>query len=143
MSRKLSGRCLCGGVTFTAEPESALHACHCSQCRRFSGGVFMVADCGQTVQIMNGGDLATFYGSSEWGERGFCNRCGASLFWRSKADGRTYASIQTFENPGDFDFTTEIYVDSKPANYAFANHTVKLTGTEFLASFAEKQGSST
>ena len=35
----MTGRCLCGKVTFTAEGvEPHSHACHCGMCRRWSGG---------------------------------------------------------------------------------------------------------
>lgn len=140
MALRMSGQCLCGTVRFSARPDTTMHACHCSLCRRFSGGVFLVADCGQTVAIEEGENSLTWYSSSDWAERGFCARCGASLFWRGKADGRIFASIQSFEDPEDFQFRTEIFIDSKPANYAFANHTTQVTEAEFLASLAGGEG---
>jgi hypothetical protein len=134
MSRQLDGRCLCGSIRFRVGPERAMHACHCRQCRQFSGGVFMVVDCGTSMQVESGHEFLTFFSSSDWAERGFCNRCGASLFWRGKPSGKVYASIQAFEDPAQFVFSDEIYVDSKPSNYHFANETVRKTEAEFLAS---------
>ena len=39
-----TGRCLCGAVTFTGRwGGDPLRACHCSQCRRWSGHVWAAA----------------------------------------------------------------------------------------------------
>lgn len=139
VAKRLSGRCLCGSVTFVAEPKNAdMGVCHCEYCRRWTGGVFMSVDCGTTVQIDNEAALSA-YRSSEWGERLFCSTCGTSLFWRGVADGMTMVSMQAFENPGEFRFASEIFVDQKPANYDFANETYRMTRAEFLAAIAAQQ----
>ena len=138
-SAKLNGRCLCGAVRFSAKPvNDEMGACHCSMCRRWSGGVFLCVDCSDSVEIIEGDDLA-FYGSSEWGERGFCKTCGSTLMWRMRDGSHNVVSIQAFDDPSQFRFTTEIFVDSKPGNYAFANDTRKMTEAEFLAAFASTQ----
>jgi len=130
---RLNGRCLCGTVTFTAVPQGGMHACHCENCRRISGGVSLSANCGDSVEVS--GPLST-YDSSEWAERQFCPTCGAGLFWRLKAGGMTMVSVQAFDDPGSFAFEDEIYVDSKPGNYAFAGDRPRLTGAEVEAMYA-------
>jgi hypothetical protein len=79
------------------------------------------------------------YHSSDWGERGFCKKCGSTLFWRMRDGSSVHVSPQAFDNPGAFQFTYEIFIDEKPANYAFANATKKLTGEEVMAMFAGKE----
>ncbi|MBX8811555.1 GFA family protein [Pseudochrobactrum algeriensis] len=136
---KLEGRCLCGSVQFSAKPvNDEMGACHCSMCRRWSGGVFLCVDCGDSLEITKGDDLG-FYGSSAWGERGFCKVCGSTLMWRMQDGSHNVVSVQAFENPSQFRFTTEIYIDCKPDSYAFANDTSKMTEAEFLAAFASTQ----
>lgn len=130
---RLSGRCLCGAVTFTAVPQGGMHACHCESCRRVSGGVSLSTDCGDSVEVS--GPLST-YDSSEWAERQFCPSCGAGLFWRLKAGGITMVSVQAFDDPGAFAFENEVYIDSKPGSYAFAGDRPRLTGAEVEALFA-------
>ncbi|MGU3574910.1 GFA family protein [Brucellaceae bacterium C25G] len=136
---KLEGRCMCGSVRFSAKPENdEMGTCHCSMCRRWSGGTFMSVACGDTLEVINGDDLQ-FYRSSEWGERGFCKACGSTLLWRMQDGSHSYISIQTFDDPSQFRFTTEIFSDKKPDNYSFANPTSKMTEAEFLAAYAPTQ----
>jgi hypothetical protein len=131
----MPGRCLCGDVTFTAEPARAMHVCHCDFCRRSSGGAWIGVDCGDTIEIS--GDVR-FYASSDWAERGFCGRCGSTLFWRLKAGGVTIASIQAFDDPSPFTLESELFVDAKPGNYAFAGDHPTLTAAETMAMFADQ-----
>ena len=76
------GSCLCGAVTF--EVTCALpppDACHCSQCRRWSGHYFVSADVPRAALTIHGADKVTWFPSSEKARRGFCSACGSSLFW--------------------------------------------------------------
>lgn len=136
----MSGRCLCGAVRFTAVPEKMhMDACHCATCRRWSAGPMMTVSCGASLVIEGEGQLKGF-SSSEWAERLFCGTCGTTLFWRMKDGSFTAASAQAFDDPAAFAFTNEIYVDQKPANYAFANDTHKMTGADVVAAFQAIQG---
>ena len=134
----LSGHCLCGAVRFTATPQHMeMGVCHCSMCRRWTGGTFMSVECGQSVRVENTEQLGV-YGSSAWGQRCFCKQCGSTLFWRTADGAMTMVAAQAFDDAGQFAFTTEIFIDEKPANFAFANATQKLTGAEVMAAFAPK-----
>ncbi|HEU4476292.1 MAG TPA: GFA family protein [Methyloceanibacter sp.] len=134
------GRCLCGAVRFTAAPEKAEMAiCHCGMCRRWAGGVFMAVDCSQKFEIEDDRHLG-LYQSSPWGERGFCKICGSTLFWRARDGSSIHVSAQAFDDPEAFELTQEIFIDEKPANFALANATQKLTGAEVMAMWAPKQG---
>ena len=113
--------------------------CHCSICRRASGGIFLETDCGDSLEIEQGHESLGLYHSSGHGERGFCKICGSTLFWRLREGKLAMVSSQAFENPEQFRFTTEIFIDDKPANYEFANQTTKMTGAEFVASLHKGQ----
>ena len=112
--------------------------CHCSMCRRWSGGTFMAVECGANVDIEDESALGIF-SSSDWGERVFCKSCGSTLFWRMRDGSTTVVAAQAFDDPGAFAFTSEIYVDEKPHNYDFANNTRKMTGAEFLAAIGQTE----
>lgn len=131
--QRLAGRCACGAVTFTATPKSGMGACHCETCRRMSGGVFLSVECEDDIEA--GGPLMT-WDSSEWAFRQFCGTCGSTLFWRMKAGGMTSVSVQAFDDPGAFAFESEIYIDSKPASYAFAGERTRMTKAEVEALYA-------
>ncbi|WP_312529980.1 GFA family protein [Paracoccus sp. (in: a-proteobacteria)] len=135
MAERASGSCLCGAATFTAIPGQHAHICHCGMCRKFSGGMFMVVDCGDTVEFSDRSAVST-YVSSEWGERLFCKSCGSSLAWRARDGKMTMVSMQAFDAPEAFEIESQIFVDCKPANYALANQTVMMTGEEVMAKFA-------
>ena len=132
--KRLSGRCLCGAVRFSAIPRHGMHACHCEACRRWTGGVYLGVDCGDSLEVATPEAVAV-YDSSAWADRRFCRTCGATLFWVLKAGGMTAVSVQAFDDPSAFPFETEIYIDSKPSNYAFAGDRARMTEAEVLAQF--------
>ncbi|HEY8073575.1 MAG TPA: GFA family protein [Labilithrix sp.] len=76
------GRCLCGAVAIAVEGElPAPDACHCSQCRRFSGHVFVSTDVPRARVAISGAENVKWFQSSAKVRRGFCLTCGSSLFW--------------------------------------------------------------
>lgn len=81
-----SGDCLCGSISFAVElPSKWVAHCHCTKCRRAHGAAFVtwvsVADTG--VMITDPELLLRWFVSSAEGQRGFCSRCGSTLFFRS------------------------------------------------------------
>ena len=130
MSSEQSGRCLCGSVRFRATPKKpVMGVCHCGMCRRWSGGTMMAVECEAPVTFDSDETLGV-YVSSDWGERLFCAKCGSSLMWRTRDGTHVSVSAHALEDSGQFRLAYEIFVDEKPANYAFANETKKMTGAE-------------
>lgn len=139
MADRLSGSCLCGSVKFTAEPAKAdMIVCHCGMCRNWSGGAWMAVDCGSSVKVEDDSTLGVFV-SSDYGERVFCKSCGSSLFWRMRDGSHTSVAAQAFDDPSQFKFVSEIFVDEQPGNYAFSNETQRMTGPEVFALYAPNQ----
>ena len=139
-ARPLTGQCLCGAVKFTATPAAMeMGVCHCSMCRRWSGGVFMAVDCGTSVVLDDPSQLGV-YKSSGYGERCFCKACGSTLFWRMQDGSANVVAAQAFDDPSGFALVSEIFTDEQPATYAFANHTKRQTGAEFFAAFMASKG---
>ena len=135
MTAARNGSCLCGACRLTAAPEHGAHACHCGNCRKWSGGMFLAAQSGTSVVFNRDAPLAR-YGSSDWAERVFCARCGSSLVWQMKDGSSQIVSIQACESPGDFGIESQIYVDRKPGSYALANRTEMLTEAEVIARYS-------
>jgi len=79
-----TGQCLCGAVRFEAVgPFRDVWACHCRQCARWSGHyVAATAVLREKLSISDTKNLRWFR-SSDAAERGFCVKCGSSLFWRA------------------------------------------------------------
>ena len=77
-----AGQCLCGAVRFAGRHgQTAFRACHCSQCRRWSGHVW--AGFTPAELVIEPTEALRWYRSSDRAERGFCAECGSSLFWRA------------------------------------------------------------
>ena len=133
----MKGQCLCGVTTFDVELNNHdVHVCHCSICRRQTSGVIMTIDVKQGTLVFDQQDHLSVFNSSEWGERGFCNACGTTLFWRTKD--QSYCNINAFslnDAPQDLKLDLEIYIDSKPDFYSFKNETKKMTEAEVVALF--------
>jgi len=93
---KITGRCLCGSVSYSTKAEPAMIAvCHCTDCRRQSGGPFSVNVVVPTKAIAFEGDTrAQFVMSGKSGQpvtRNFCNRCGSPLTTEMPAFGHLAA----------------------------------------------------
>lgn len=80
----MQGGCLCSAVKLsTANQHQEVGACHCGMCCKWGGSSLLVIDCGSDINF-TGEENITVYQSSEWAERGFCNKCGSHLFYRLK-----------------------------------------------------------
>lgn len=134
--KRLSGSCLCGAVRITAKPAgNDIGACHCGMCFKWNGGPQFAVRCGD-VEV-DGMDAVTVYASSEWAERGFCRRCGTHLFYRLKHGGYM-VPVGMFDDPNEWNFASQIFIDRKPAFYSFAEKTTNLTGDEVFAKLGAK-----
>ena len=131
---RLSGKCMCGEVTFSATPEGEAGACHCGMCRKWSGGMFLSVQCSDIE--FDADESAAIYQGSPWAERVFCSKCGSSLMWRTQDHQYHHVSIQAFDDPGQFKIGTQVFIDRKPDNYALTNETKNMTEAEIFAMFA-------
>lgn len=140
MSRN-TGRCLCGAVAYTGRGERGrIHVCHCTDCRRWTGGPFLGVQFAEGVAIDDPGAVS-WYGSSEWAERGSCRTCGTTLFYRLRAapDDLSVTAGSLDDASGIGGIEEHIFIDSKPSYYDFADGAPRITGAEVFARFAVSQ----
>jgi hypothetical protein len=79
----LRGSCLCGDVRFeVTEPFESVSACHCTTCKKISGGGGTVSGRSRTaaIRILEGEELLRTYQPAEGLAKTFCSRCGSNLF---------------------------------------------------------------
>ncbi len=131
----MQGSCLCGAVTIETPDNTAMNACHCGMCRRWGSGPYFCIHGGADVQISGAHNISAFR-SSEWAERAFCKVCGTHLFYRYLPTNDHELSVGLFQNGREFQFMAQIFIDRKPASYAFANETSNLTEAEVFAKYA-------
>lgn len=130
---EMTGRCLCGAVTYTArDVEKEFKACHCGMCRRWSGGPAFAAHAGDVE--FRGEEHIRRYDSSAWAERGFCGRCGSNLFYRLKPGGTPILWLGTFDDQSGFQLTGEIYIDAKSEGYSLAGDHPRYTEADLMQS---------
>ena len=112
------GSCLCGAVRF--EVACALpppDACHCTQCRKQTGHVFVSSDVPRAALTIEGVDALTWYASSAKVRRGFCSRCGSSLFWDPIHHDWIGVAMGAFEGPTGTRIGIHVHVNDKGDYY--------------------------
>jgi hypothetical protein len=85
--KQVDGACLCGLVGFTASlPCKWCAHCHCAMCRKTHGAGYVtwVGFEQNQVKFLRGEEQLSWHESSPGAERGFCQKCGSSLFFRSQ-----------------------------------------------------------
>lgn len=135
------GHCLCGAVTVTAKIGKRVRACHCDMCRRHTSGAFFSVEALQDSITVTG--PATSYRSSEWAERGFCAKCGSTLWYSTVHDGVRNLAAGLYENAADGTLDIEFFADRCPQGYALAGDHQKLSTQETIALFAPDAGETT
>lgn len=134
-TERIDGKCLCGAVSVRAVPRRrTVEACHCTMCRKWSGVAYLGVQCGSDVEF-EGEENIVRYRSSEWAERGFCGRCGSNLFFHYLPKDSYGLLAGLFPNDALEELAEEIFIDERPAYYAFAGDAEKISGAEVMAKF--------
>lgn len=117
--RPITGRCLCGGVTYSADAEPVWQGvCHCSNCQRQTSSAFSII-VGVPIDALGveGDTLASFktasegYGSTT--ERRFCSACGSPILGVVEAlPGVAFLKAGTMDDISWFQPMAEIWTRS-------------------------------
>jgi hypothetical protein len=113
-----AGGCMCGAVRYEVRGRlRPVVMCHCTQCRRSTGHVMAsTAARHSDFRLLKEQDLE-WYASSSEARRGFCRRCGSTLFWQGA--GRDYISITagSLDDSGGLAIACHIFVADKGGYY--------------------------
>ena len=113
-----TGSCLCGGVRYEVRGELRQPiACHCSQCARTSGNYATMSSCCSEDLTLTSAETLSWFQSSEFVQRGFCQRCGGNIFWKMQPGAETYVTAGTLDQPTGVHLAEHIYVGSKSDFY--------------------------
>ena len=100
------GGCHCGGVRYqTAAQLRPVLVCHCYDCMKTIGNSIAAPE--NEVEITE--TTLQWYRSSPVAQRGFCNHCGASLFFRADGSGRLSISAGTLDDASGLTCAGQIY----------------------------------
>ena len=114
-SGPVSGHCLCGAIRYKAERvRRQVVACHCSQCRQWTGGLWQATQVlRDEITIEDPDGNLNWFQSSDKARRGFCGTCGSSIFF-DHADRPTFSILAgTLDQPSGLELALHIYVDDK------------------------------
>ncbi|MEL7115503.1 MAG: GFA family protein [Pseudomonadota bacterium] len=111
----VEGSCLCGQVRYRVTgPLRPVVACHCVQCRKTSGH-FVAATSARRDRVEITGEV-TWYHASDTARRGFCGRCGSSLFWDGAGENLSIHA-GTLDGPTGLRITGHIFCADKGDYY--------------------------
>lgn len=110
------GSCLCGEVRFEVTPPTKWCAhCHCSLCRRAHGAAFVTWFGVERSQfaLIFGEEQLKWYRSTTAARRGFCCRCGSTLFFESDNwPGEIHIALANMEGAIDRAPAAHVFYDS-------------------------------
>ncbi len=124
MNKTIEGSCLCGKVRYKASGDlRAICACHCTQCRKTSGH-FSASTSVEAAGLEFTGSSLKWFKSSDVAERGFCNLCGSSLFWRPFHKSKVSIYAGSIDSEHDLKLENQIRVEDKGSYYEVPNVTI-------------------
>ncbi len=116
----ISGKCLCGDVSFTVDgPLGRVAACHCGQCRKQSGHYWASSSAALSDMAINGS--VSWYEASKAAKRGFCPNCGSFLFWTAHDEDTISFSLGALDEPTGLKLESHIFVADKGDYYDIAD----------------------
>ncbi|WP_374381639.1 GFA family protein [Dongia sp.] len=122
--------CLCGEVDFTVTGKLRdISQCHCSQCRRWHGHAPAYTKAKWADVSFKARAPLTWFQSSDNARRGFCSRCGSSLFWERIGADAVSISAGAFDAPFGPRQRHHIFVADKGDYYDVADGLPQFPGT--------------
>ena len=116
MKKKLTskGSCLCGGVKFkTKGYHRQVSNCHCIQCMKTHGNFAAYTNSLEDNITYISKSTLKWYNSSNFAKRGFCSKCGASVFYKIKKSDNISISAGMFTNPTKLKTNSNIFIKDK------------------------------
>jgi hypothetical protein len=112
----LRGGCLCGAVRFeVTEPFERVSACHCTSCKKLSGGGGTVSGGvrSSAIRILEGEPLLRTFQPDEGSAKTFCSVCGSNLFGAGWPDSeRASVRLSALDRPFERKPEAHIFVRS-------------------------------
>jgi len=114
----LTASCLCGGIKLKTQGyHRNVQNCHCIQCMKTHGHHAAYTNVEErNVEFLKKRTLKWFK-SSKRAKRGFCNKCGASLFFKIIGAKTISIAAGMFNRPIKLKTTMNIFVKGKSDYY--------------------------
>jgi hypothetical protein len=108
----LEGSCHCGAVRFeVTEDFTRVSVCHCTTCKKLSGGVGTTNGRARTeaIRVLAGEHQLRTYQPEEGSAKTFCSACGSNLFGGGWPESE-YASVRISALDSPFDRKPEVHL---------------------------------
>ena len=132
--KPITGGCICGAVRY--QVNGALRpviACHCEQCRRFSGHFVAATATRKAYFQWLKVDGLKWYSYQSGLRQGFCQECGASLFFEDEQGERISIAAGSLDQPHDLKLVAHIFAAEAGDYYQFdANVPISMDGTHWV-----------
>lgn len=113
MRMRYEGGCLCGAVRYRARGEPINERiCHCRLCQKAIGAAFNARVLFAIEVLEIDGPVAMVHSSPEL-KRGFCPRCGTTMFSRRDGAGIVGVTTGSLDDPSVFQPQMHIWTASK------------------------------
>ena len=107
-------KCLCGGIKIKVKGKLRhVINCHCSQCMKTHGNYAAYTTCPEDQIIFIHKRTLKWYKSSVVAKRGFCSRCGASIFYKLNKSKNISIAAGMLNNPTTLKTNSNIFVKGK------------------------------
>ena len=118
--------CLCGSIQLKTQGyHRDIHNCHCIQCMKTHGHhAAYTAVKLKNIKFYKKKTLKWFR-SSKGAKRGFCNKCGASMFFRSIGSKDIHISAGMFDKPVKLKTEMNIFLKNNLEYYKLDNRLPK------------------
>lgn len=113
----VTGGCLCKAVRYEARAYLRMaYYCHCTICQKTTGAPFEIGVLLKQGTLRFTKGRPSYFRSSSFGKRGFCQICGSRLLWAAideTDDWQTNVAACSLDNPGDVRPSCHTYTDTK------------------------------
>ena len=111
-------KCLCGGIKIKIFGKLRhVINCHCKQCMKTHGNFAAYTNCLEENIIFMNKSTLRWYNSSNFAKRGFCNKCGASIFFKFKNTDNVSIAAGMFNGKTGLKTMRNIFVGTKSDFY--------------------------
>ena len=118
--------CLCGGIKLkTKGPLGHVSNCHCNQCMKTHGNYAAYTNTPEKDIKFIKKKTLKWYRSSKKAKRGFCNKCGASMFFKRLGSENISIAAGMFKNPTKLKTRMNIFVEGKLDYYKVDSRLLK------------------
>ena len=115
-----TGGCLCGNIKYKIlKMNTKAYHCHCQICQKASGGIFSTYVNLKSDQVSWLSNKPTFYKSSEYARRGFCDICGTSICYESIVSNKIDICVGSIDDKNEIQLMGHNRIESRLKNFSY------------------------